>query len=121
MRIQRHHEDITFDVVGMAPHHIVLGMPWLKKHNLVIDWRKGVLTFRRTGDIASIRPVHQQRMVTDEKSSRKPVEACVASASNKDDLRMEGSDSLCTSNGLLGNKGIKQLFQEEKCAAALGS
>ena len=34
---QRHHEDIILDVVEMANHHIVLGMPWLRQHNPTID------------------------------------------------------------------------------------
>lgn len=54
LAIQRHHEELTFDVVGMATHDVILGMPWLKKHNPVIDWRRGVLTFKRTGDVTSI-------------------------------------------------------------------
>jgi len=52
--IRRHHEELTFDVVGMATYYIILGMPWLKKHNPVIDWKKGVLTFANTGDVTSI-------------------------------------------------------------------
>ncbi len=35
--IQQHHEELTFDIVGMATHDIVLGMPWLKQHNLEVD------------------------------------------------------------------------------------
>jgi hypothetical protein len=49
--IQRHHKEISFDIIGMATHHIILGMPWLEKHNLVINWRRKVLKFKRTGDI----------------------------------------------------------------------
>jgi len=52
--IRRYHEELTFDVIGMATYHIILGMPWLKKHNPVIDWKKGVLTFANTGDVTSI-------------------------------------------------------------------
>jgi len=35
--IRRHHEELTFDVVRIATHYIILGIPWLKKHNLVIN------------------------------------------------------------------------------------
>ena len=35
--IQHHHEELIFDIVRMATHDIVLGMSWLKKHNLEID------------------------------------------------------------------------------------
>ena len=35
--IQSHHKDIILDVVEMANHQIVLGIPWLKQRNLTID------------------------------------------------------------------------------------
>ena len=35
--IQRHYEEIAFNIVRMATHDIVLGIPWLKKHNPIIN------------------------------------------------------------------------------------
>ena len=35
--IQRHHEDLQFDIVRIASYDIVLGIPWLKRHNPGID------------------------------------------------------------------------------------
>ena len=35
--IQQHHEEITFDVIRMANHYIILGIPWLKKQNPIIN------------------------------------------------------------------------------------
>ena len=35
--IQQHHEEITFNIVRVANHCIILGIPWLKKQNLIID------------------------------------------------------------------------------------
>lgn len=99
--IQRHHEELTFDVVGMATHYIILGMPWLKKHNPAINWQKGVLTFANTGDVASIQPIRRQWTTIDEKRNRRPVEACIASVLKKDDLK-RGSDSARTSKGQQG-------------------
>jgi len=49
--IQRHYKEMSFNIIGMATHHIILGMPWLEKHNLAINWRRKVLKFKRTGDI----------------------------------------------------------------------
>ena len=37
LAIQRHYEEITLDVLNTASYDIVLGMPWLEKHNLVIN------------------------------------------------------------------------------------
>ena len=136
--IQRHHEEITFDVVGMATHHVILGMPWLNKHNPGINWKTGVLKIERSGFVTSIRPTQQQRMLVDERSNRRPVEACEASfANDKDDLQEKGSDSTATNGGQRGYKvrasegkdepsGIPReyhkwahLFEEETTAKAL--
>ncbi len=35
--IQQHHEKLIFDIVGITTHDIVLGMSWLKQHNLEVD------------------------------------------------------------------------------------
>ena len=39
-----HVEDITFDIVAMGTHMVILGMPWLRLHNPKIDWTRGVIT-----------------------------------------------------------------------------
>ena len=45
--VTRHHaERIHLDIVELATQNIYLGMPWLKKHNPVVNWKTGVLTFR---------------------------------------------------------------------------
>ena len=45
--VTRHHaERIHLDIVKLATQDIYLGMPWLKKHNPVVNWKTGVLTFR---------------------------------------------------------------------------
>ena len=38
MRIGRHHEMITLDVIN-TDHNIILGKSWLMRHNPKIDWR----------------------------------------------------------------------------------
>jgi hypothetical protein len=38
MRIDGHEELIQLDVVPLGHHLIILGMPWLRKHNPRIDW-----------------------------------------------------------------------------------
>ena len=37
LRIQEHQEEMTFDVFGLATHDIILGLPWLRKHNPQIN------------------------------------------------------------------------------------
>ena len=41
-----HAERIHLDIVELATQDIYLGMPWLKKHNPVVNWKTGVLMFR---------------------------------------------------------------------------
>ena len=101
--IQRHHEELTFDIVGMATHDVVLGMPWLKKHNPILDWEKRVLTFERCGCVSAIQPTQRQRLLVDEKQNRNPVARRELAALNKDDLQQE-SDSTDTSTGQQGRQ-----------------
>ena len=37
MTFQQHHEELILNIVRMINHDIVLGMPWLKMHNLNIN------------------------------------------------------------------------------------
>ena len=70
MAIQRHHEEITLDVLDTAGHDVVLGMPWLEKHNPVIDWTKGVLRFARCDCVIDINPTRWQRSSVDDRVSQ---------------------------------------------------
>jgi len=45
MRKGDHSETITFDVVPLGKHAIILGMPWLKVHNPNLDWTMCKVTF----------------------------------------------------------------------------
>lgn len=95
---QQHSEEITFDVVGMAGHDVVLGMPWLKMHNPLIDWEKRVLTFERCSCVATYQPGRRQSSTTDEKQRRKPPARRELAASSKDSPKRE-SASTDTSTG----------------------
>jgi hypothetical protein len=35
-----------FYVTGLGKQKIILGFPWLHKYNLIIDWKKGKVTFK---------------------------------------------------------------------------
>ena len=42
--IGNHREDLEFTVVVLDGYDVVLGMPWLSKHNPEIDWNHGIVT-----------------------------------------------------------------------------
>ncbi|GIZ39172.1 hypothetical protein CKM354_000256300 [Cercospora kikuchii] len=50
----------------MASHDIVLGIPWLRKHNPIIDWRRGVLRFEQCDCVIDIDPMQRQSSLIDE-------------------------------------------------------
>ena len=45
--ISEHAERAKLDVTQLGNHEIILGMPWIKKHNPIIDWVKGMISFDR--------------------------------------------------------------------------
>lgn len=47
MILEEHHEHITFDVTNTGNDDIILGIPWLRKHNPTIDWITGHLRFEK--------------------------------------------------------------------------
>lgn len=47
VKIGQHTELLCFDIVGMASHDAVIGIPWLRKHNPEIDRNTEKLVFTR--------------------------------------------------------------------------
>jgi hypothetical protein len=45
MVVLGHVERLNFDIVPTGWYDVVLGIPWLKNHNLAIDWKMGSLQF----------------------------------------------------------------------------
>ena len=45
MKVGNHAETLTFDIVPLGKHNIVLGLPWLQWHNLMIHWTSRKVTF----------------------------------------------------------------------------
>jgi hypothetical protein len=62
---QQHLEDTSLDIVEIANHNIVLGIPWLEWHNPTIDWGRRVLRFDKCSYVAIAYPTHQQGLVVD--------------------------------------------------------
>ena len=88
-------------MVWMANHHIILGAPWLKKQNPLINWKTRVLIFRETNSVISSKRTHQQRSMVHKKLSGRTTTECNTTISNKDDLK-KGSDSINISKGSAG-------------------
>lgn len=48
-RIGNHEEQITFSLADLGNDTIILGHPWLAKHNPTMDWEKKTLQFNKAG------------------------------------------------------------------------
>ena len=73
MTFQQHHEEFTLNVVRMINHDIVLRMFWLKMHNLNIDWKTKIFTFKRCDCVIDIQFTHRQRSMINEQTSRESI------------------------------------------------
>jgi hypothetical protein len=40
-----HHELLSFDIANIGRHQVILGIPWLKRHNPTISWPEHKVTF----------------------------------------------------------------------------
>ena len=48
INLNGHEELRTFYITNLGRYQLILGKPWLKKHNPSIDWTKDTLTFDKT-------------------------------------------------------------------------
>ena len=64
-----HAERIYLDIVKLATQNIYLGMPWLKKHNPVVNWRTEVLIFRNCTNNTAQTCYQPQKAWTDKRRS----------------------------------------------------
>jgi hypothetical protein len=72
MEILGQTKDITFDVTNTGNHDVILGLPWLQKHNPHIDWETLLVTLprsryltqakRRLGALPGTKPSKRQRL-----------------------------------------------------------
>src|SRR3954449_10461692 len=51
LQIQDHRDTINLDVLPLKGNDVILGKPWLRKHNPYIDWRENMITFPDNPDI----------------------------------------------------------------------
>ena len=47
LEAKTHKEVVRLEIVEIAKDKIILGMPWLRRHNPEIDWLRGTLKFSR--------------------------------------------------------------------------
>src|SRR5215207_7177786 len=66
--VQEHREEIDLDVLEMATHDLILGLPWLRKHNPRIDWIAKRLSLRNCRCTRNSRPTQLTTQLVDEKS-----------------------------------------------------
>jgi hypothetical protein len=43
--VNNHREKIKLDCITIGNSPIIVGLPWLRKHNPTIDWKKGKVIF----------------------------------------------------------------------------
>lgn len=68
LRIQNHQEQIDLDVLSTATHDVILGLPWLRKHNPRINWKDHQLSFDGCGcSTTTIPPTQRTPQLVDEK------------------------------------------------------
>ena len=85
----------------MARHDIVLGMPWRRKYNRLIDWRNGVLTFEQCDCVIAIDPAQPLKLDTEQK---KAVELLKKVTEERPALKMFDGTSLPRSKQTLQTK-----------------
>ena len=73
MTFQQHHEELILNVVRMINHDVVLRMPWLKMHNLNINWETRVFIFERCDCVIDTQFTHRQRSMINEQTNRKSI------------------------------------------------
>ena len=67
---QKYYKKLVFNVVNMASHNIVLGVLWLRKYNLQINWKWETLTIKYEC-VLDLESCHQLNTVKDEGTSWK--------------------------------------------------
>jgi hypothetical protein len=78
VEVQQHQERLAFDITDTSEHELILGIPWLRENNPIIDWTTGQLrwrgnttrTLQGTGDIASSKVTTGEQLQQKEPTGR---------------------------------------------------
>jgi len=129
LQIQRHHEELTLDAFGMATHDVILGLPWLRKHNPDIDWKNRRLSLERCGcGTTTSKPTQRTLQLVDEKEINN-----ISSHKTRQDRAVDSTDAECPTGHEVRvketesappdipdeYKGYIELFRDDKTATAL--
>ena len=68
IEIHGHQEWITLDVMEESRHDLILGIPWLRKHNPHVNWEKKELSFKRCNCTLQAKPTHRTTQMVDERA-----------------------------------------------------
>jgi len=91
MEIQQHSEKIQFDIMGISNHNVVLGIPWLRKHNPTINWDRKELEFLRCNCVKNERPQQVQATL-----SSIDIEACATSMRAIQRIQRRNPEQICS-------------------------
>ncbi len=128
MTLSKHHEEMDLDVFGMATHDIILGLPWLRKHNPKIDWVKRTLSLDCDHGTPQSRPAQLTMQLADEKEI-----AIISSTKTRQDRAVDRTDTnqpmdhevtVKEKNSATPDipdeyQSYKELFRDDKTATAL--
>jgi hypothetical protein len=101
--IQQHNEVLKFDVLEMATHDFILGMPWLKMNNPIIDWNKKTLKMKGGSIVRAWQPTRIRDGPVDEETWNMYQGMHIIQAPNKDDSRQKRSALTSTPTGESGS------------------
>jgi hypothetical protein len=68
LELHKHHEKIDLDYFGLATHDVILGLPWLRKHNPRVNWKDHKLSLDGCDCTSSLDPTHLTQTMVDEKT-----------------------------------------------------
>jgi hypothetical protein len=109
MKIGTHSEWIQFDVTYLGTHEVILGEPWLRRHNPTINWRGKVVTLTDC-DCPTVKPTLRR-----EDASLGQEEVCATSQEPEDLPQASSLDKIPVQY----REEFKELFEETLDETAL--
>ena len=88
IKLSKHHKEIDLDVFRIATHDIILGLPWLQKHNPKIDWVKRTLSLDCDYGTPQSRPAQLTMQLADKKEI-----AIISSTKTRQDRAVDRTDT----------------------------